>query len=107
MCSNGKSNYGVFILTFFLFLVVISLKLKYCMVSMVGKGSKINAIIHLMQMVGEIRNTGIKLDETNLFSCLFEWKFIIGMKEVKEKWCEIGNIWIEQNLTWTNKTFSV
>lgn len=83
MWSNGKSNYGVFILTFFLFLVVISLKLKYCMVSMVGKGSKINAIIHLMQMVGEIRNTGIKLDETNLFSCLFEWKFIIGMKEVK------------------------
>lgn len=83
MCSNGKSNYGEFIVTFFLFLVVISLKLKYCMVSMVGKGSKINAIIHLMQMVGEIRNTGIKLDETNLFSCLFEWKFIIGMKEVK------------------------
>lgn len=74
MCSNGKSNYGVFILTFFLFLVVISLmiKLKYCMVSMVGEGSKINAIIHLMQMVGEIRNTGIKLEETNLFSCLFE-----------------------------------
>lgn len=72
MCSNGKSNYGEFILTFFLFLVVISLKLKYSMVSMVGKGSKINAIIHLMQMVGEIRNTGIKLDETNLFSCLFE-----------------------------------
>lgn len=60
MCGNGKSNYGEFILTFFLFLVVISLKLKYCMVSMVGKGSKINAIIHLMQMVGEIRNTGIK-----------------------------------------------
>lgn len=83
MCGNGKSNYGVFILTFFLFLVVISLKLKYCMVFMVGKGSKINAIIHLMQMVGEITNTGIKLDETNLFSCLFEWKFIIGMKEVK------------------------
>lgn len=53
------------------------------MVSMVGEGSKIDAIIHLMQMVGEIRNTGIKLDETNLFSCLFEWKFIIGMKEVK------------------------
>lgn len=53
------------------------------MVSMVGKGSKIDAIIHLMQMVGEIRNTGIKLDETNLFSCLFEWKFIIDMKEVK------------------------
>lgn len=73
MCSNGKSNYGVFILTFFfLFLVVISLKLKYCMVSMVGEGSIIDAIIHLMQMVGEIRNTGIKLDETNLFSCLFE-----------------------------------
>lgn len=38
---------------------------------------------------------GIKLDEINLFLCLFEWKFIIGMKEVKEKWCEIGNIWIE------------
>lgn len=53
------------------------------MVSMVGEGSKINAIIHLMQMVGEIRNTGIKLDETNLFPCLFEWKFIISMKEVK------------------------
>lgn len=83
MCSNGKSNYGEFIVTFFLFLVVISLKLKYCMVSMVGEGSIIDAIIHLMQMVGEIRNTGIKLDETNLFSCLFEWKFIIGMKEVK------------------------
>lgn len=66
-----------------MFFVVISLKLKYCMVSMVGKGSKINAIIHLMQMVGEIRNMGIKLDETNLFSCLFEWKFIISMKEVK------------------------
>lgn len=46
-------------------------------------------------MVGEIRNMGIKLDEINLFLCLFEWKFIIGMKEVKEKWCEIGNIWIE------------
>lgn len=57
MCSNGKSNYGEFILTFFLFLVVISLKLKYCMVSMVGEGSIIDAIIHLMQMVGEIRNT--------------------------------------------------
>lgn len=52
MCSNGKSNYGEFILTFFLFLVVISLELKYCMVSMVGEGSKIDAIIHLMQMVG-------------------------------------------------------
>lgn len=52
MCSNGKSNYGVFILTFFMFFVVISLKLKYCMVSMVGEGSKIDAIIHLMQMVG-------------------------------------------------------
>lgn len=52
MCSNGKSNYGVFILTIFMFFVVISLKLKYCMVSMVGEGSKIDAIIHLMQMVG-------------------------------------------------------
>lgn len=52
---------------------------------MVGEGSIIDAIIHLMQMVGGnyIRNTGIKLDETNLFSCLFEWKFIIDMKEVK------------------------
>lgn len=32
---------------------------------------------------GEIRNMGIKLEEINLFLCLFEWKFIIGMKEVK------------------------
>lgn len=48
MCSNGKSNYGVFILIFFLFLVVILFKLKYCMVFMVGEGLKINVIIYLM-----------------------------------------------------------
>lgn len=33
---------------FFLFLVVILFKLKYCMVFMVGEGLKINVIIYLM-----------------------------------------------------------
>lgn len=81
MWGNRKSNYGEFILTFFYF-GCYSTQVEI-LVSMVGEVSKIAAIIYLMQMVLEIRNTGKKLDETTLFSCLFEWKFIIGLKEVK------------------------